>query len=538
MERKAILKPKGSGKFKMADFQREDIARLLESGNCALWNEMGTFKTTTVEWLWEQKLRHIPNPRVLVITTKTGKGAYMESLPEVLPEWEVFSVSSTKFQLVINGTAAPWDVILPDPLFMRPVVVVAHYQCFLNKACQPQQVMQVRTDPDGNPIYVNGKPDKRPVMNEDGTIQMKIPKCHELMNKHWDAIIVDEAHRMKNKDTQWTRNIKKLKAGFKVAMTGTGFVNNPSEIWSALNFLYPKTYSSYWAFREHYCEEDDEGGYRKIVGIKPHREQEFRALVRQIGTRRTMAECFPDIAEPMETIVPVQLSPIQNKMYINIMEDLYALDQKGAPLHAPNVVSALQRLRQICVATPDVKGEHEDPITGRRIQEIELKEPSSKLDACMEVIEGLEWDDERKDQVVVFSNFRGPLELMRKRLEKANIPFLHLKADHTEKQRYDLWHERWPEKKHQVFLCTLGVGSESINLTSAHRAIFLDQSWSPAQNAQAIGRVYRPGQKGMCQLIYIRAQSTVDYRVLGNVNTKLGWFAQVFGAERPDEVAA
>ncbi|HEY1248771.1 MAG TPA: DEAD/DEAH box helicase [Nitrososphaera sp.] len=533
-ERKPILKPKGSGKFQKADFQREDIARLLESGNCALWNEMGTFKTTTVEWLWEQKLKHIPNPRVLVITTKTGKGAYMETLPEVLPEWDVFSISSTKTQFVINGTATPWDVELPDPLYFRPVVVIAHYQCFLNKACEPQQVKKLRLDDQGNPVYVNGKPEKIPVMNEDGTIKMTNPRCNILMTKHWDAIIVDEAHRMKNKDTQWTRNIKKLKAGFKVAMTGTGFVNNPSEIWSILNFLHPKTYSSYWSFREHYCEEDYVGGYRKIVGIKPHRNEEFRELVRQVGTRRTMAECFPDIAEPMETVVPVSLSPIQAKMYNSIADELWTLDQQGTPLHSPTVLSALTRLRQICVATPEVKGEHEDPITGRRITEIELKEPSSKLDAAMEVIEGLEWDVDRKDQVVVFSNFRGPLELLRKRLEKAGIPFLHLKADHTEKQRYDLWHETWPKKEHQVFLCTLGVGSESINLTTAHRAIFLDQSWSPAQNAQAIGRVYRPGQKGMCQLIYIRAEATVDYRVLGKVTEKAGWFRDIFG-ERPSD---
>src|SRR5262245_66163298 len=148
-QRKPILKPPPSGKFKKVEFQREDIFRLLEHGNCALWNEMGTFKTTTVEWLWEEKLRNIPNPRVLVITTKTGKGAYMETLPEVLPEWEVFSVSSTKTQFVINGFATPWDVELPDPLYFRPVIVLAHYQCFLNKACEPQQIKEIRKDLEG-----------------------------------------------------------------------------------------------------------------------------------------------------------------------------------------------------------------------------------------------------------------------------------------------------------------------------------------------------------------------------------------------------
>ena len=92
----------------------------------------------------------------------------------------------------------------------------------------------------------------------------------------------------------------------------------------------------------------------------------------------------------------------------------------------------------------------------------------------------------------------------------------------------------WPQKKHQVFISTLDLGAESINLSTAHRAIFIDQSWSPAKNKQAIGRVYRPGQTGAVQLIYIRARNTVDYRVLDTVNQKHGWFKVVFGNSGSD----
>src|SRR5215471_2567595 len=142
--RKPILKRKPTGKFKIQQFQRDDISYLNEIPHgCALWSEMGTFKTSTVEWLLEQRTKHIPNPRVLIITTKTGKGPYLESLWEVLPEWDVFTVSTTKNQLTIGGRAGPWDVKLPNPLYMKPVIVLAHYNCFTNKACLPQQVQQI-----------------------------------------------------------------------------------------------------------------------------------------------------------------------------------------------------------------------------------------------------------------------------------------------------------------------------------------------------------------------------------------------------------
>jgi len=527
--RKPILKPRPTGKFIMREFQRDDIAYMseIEGGSCN-WSEMGSFKTSTAEWLLEQKTKHIPNPRVLIITTKTGKGPYLESLWEILPEWDIFSVSTTKNQLVLGSRVAPWDVKLPNPLYMKPVIVLAHYNCFTNKQCLPQQVQQMVE-------LENGRTVKRPVLNEDGTIKMKIPRCAELMTKHWDMIIVDEAHRMKNHDAQWTRNIKKLKAPYRHIMTGTGFVNNPSEIWSLLNFVWPKEFTSYWKFREYFCEEDNWSGYRKVVGIKRHNEQEFKELVRKVGVRRTMLECFPNIEEPMETVIPVGLSPIQTKMYNQILENLWTLDAQGEPLHSPTVLSMLTRLRQICVATPKVIGDEWNELLQKRIIQVELTEPSSKLDAAMEVIDGLEWDEEDKQQIVIFSDFKQPLLLMEKRLQKAKIPYLHLRSEMNDKARYELWHEIWPKKEHQVFLCTLGVGSESINLTSAHRAIFLDQAWSPARNAQAIGRIYRPGQTNATQLIYIRAENTVDYRVLGAVNEKRGWFKQIFGSDQAEE---
>ena len=518
--RKPLMRRKPTGKFKVQPFQVEDIAYLNTLQNSANWSEMGAMKTSTAEWLLELKMKHIPNPRVLIITTKSGKGTYLESLWETLPGWDVFTVGTRKTQMVVGPRVAPWNVSLPDPLYMRPVVVLAHYHCFTNRACLPQQK--------------KGK-DGMPIVNENGTFEMTEPYNLNLLRMHWDAIIIDEAHRIKNHDAQWTVNIKKLKAEFKHIMTGTGFVNNPSEIWSLLNFLYPKAYSSYWKFREHYCMEDDRYGYRKIVGIWPDKVDEFRELRERIGVRRTMLECFPDIKEPVETVIPVSLSPTQRKMYNEIRDELSTLDQQGVPLHSANVLSALNRLRQVCVATPEVLEDYYDALKERRIVKIKLVEPSSKLDATMEVIDGLEWDEERKDQIVIFSAFRDPLELLAKRLTKKEIPYLHMKAETGDVDRYEMWHNTWPKKEHQVFLVTLGVGSESINLTSAHRAIFLDQSWSPTSNIQAIGRVYRPGQTEACQLIYTRADNTVDYRVLATNEEKKGWFQQIFGEREDDE---
>jgi ATP-dependent DNA helicase len=323
-------------------------------------------------------------------------------------------------------------------------------------------------------------------------------------------------------------------------MTGTGFINDPSEVWGLLHFLDPQRFSSYWKFREYFCEETDEDGYRKVVGPKQETKAEFRALIRELGPRRTKREVFKDLPEPIRTAYPVELNTIQREMYEGIKNELFALDQNGEPFFSPGVLAALTRLRQICVATPEVVEDYFDPETEKRKQVIKLVEPSSKIDALMEIIEGLEWDEERKDQIVVFSNFKDPIKLAIERFQPRyndkgvmtwpGISYIHMEEKDSDDERYRKWAIDFPQKKAQVFICTLQLGGESITLTSASTCVFLDRSWSPKDNSQGESRVWRPGQTEVANIININAEDTVDQYIEDKVNLKQGWFNQIFGA--------
>ncbi len=143
--------------------------------------------------------------------------------------------------------------------------------------------------------------------------------------------------------------------------------------------------------------------------------------------------------------------------------------------------------------------------------------------------------------LIVFSNFKDPLELLKKRLEpqydkngkmlRDLIPYIHMEQKDSEQTRFEKWHEQFPRKEHQVFLSTIDLGGESITLSSAQYCVFLDRSWSPAKNLQAVGRIYRPGQSQVAEIIHIDAKNTVDKRVLDNVTTKVGWFKRLFDDE-------
>jgi SNF2 family DNA or RNA helicase len=488
-------------KFKARVWQERDLNFLAPMPSSANWSQMGCFKTSTALWLMQRK--KVKN--AMIITSKVGKGSYFSDFYKCLPtSWKLFNLNIHDITLRVNDYEEKMDMedvldTIKTGFHNTPMVILAHYDVFTTAANNSS-----RKRAEGGPGLLD-----------------------KLRKINWDMILIDECHRMKNPNAQWTTNIKKFKAKNRHVMSGTAFVNNPAEIWSILNFLDPIKWSSYWQFRGHFCDEYvAPNGYRVMRGIKQGRVNEFRDLRKLLGPRHTMAEVHRGITKPIDTAHEVDLNPTQRRMFNEIKSTLSTLDQKGDSLTSPNVLSQLNRLRQITVATPDVKSSAYNSQQNRLVTEVKLIEPSSKLDVVMGILDEL---DSPEEKVVVFSNFRDPLDILKARLEKKKIGFVHLEQKHNENERYRLWHDEFRKPEKKVFLSTLSLGGESINLTCAQYLIFLDRSWSPKDMLQAIGRVYRPGQEGAVEVIHINAKNTTDAYVTSRLVIKEKWFNEIFG---------
>lgn len=517
--------------YKKVDWQIEDLDKLNKREWSANWSEMGCFKTSTGLWLAAEKVKDIENPSILIVTSKSGKGTFYQMIPELeeFKNFEILDVGTQNISIMKSGQwlKLPGLDHLPKAVTF-PNIVLSHYDVF--SRCNKH-------------VFEVDELTKEVIKNEDGTIKFKEwTQADWLLERKWDFVWVDEFHRMKNKDAKWTVNLKKARSELKHGSTGTGFINRPDEIWSLLNWLHRRSFNSYTKFREVFCQEEDFNGYTVVTGVKPEMRDEFRKLVRTVGVRRTLTEVMPHIKEPIFMRREVELSPTQRKMYNELRTELYTLDQKGVPFMTPNVLALLSRLRQVCVATPEIISDEYDARADRRIVRIKLVEPSSKLDTLMELLDDLEWDDDAKQPVVVFSNFRDPLELLKARFDKANAkakemglpepyPYLHMRQEDNDQTRYEKWAIQFPQLKHRIFMATLQLGSESINLTPAHHVVFLDRSWSPKDNSQGIGRIRRPGQEGQPVVINIEALKTTDQRIEDVNELKQGWFRQIFGDE-------
>ena len=68
-------------------------------------------------------------------------------------------------------------------------------------------------------------------------------------------MIIDEAQKIKNPNTETTKAIKSLKAKYKIALSGTPVENNLSELWSIFDFALPKYLRTLKDFQKNYAKD-------------------------------------------------------------------------------------------------------------------------------------------------------------------------------------------------------------------------------------------------------------------------------------------
>jgi SWI/SNF-related matrix-associated actin-dependent regulator of chromatin subfamily A member 5 len=72
----------------------------------------------------------------------------------------------------------------------------------------------------------------------------------QLQKFKWEYLIVDEAHKIKNEESQISQRLRQLHSRYRLLLTGTPLQNNLHELWSLLNFLLPEIFKSSSDFDE------------------------------------------------------------------------------------------------------------------------------------------------------------------------------------------------------------------------------------------------------------------------------------------------
>jgi SNF2 family DNA or RNA helicase len=379
---------------------------------------------------------------------------------------------------------------------------------------------------------------------------------------HFLHVIADEVHYAKGRKSQQTRALKRIPCIYKTGLSGTPADNAPQDLWSILNWLWPKYYSAYNPFVDAYVEyETTEEGFKKLAGPNMENLPILHKEMEPWFTRRLKKDVLQDLPDKYYTRVWVDLDPKQRKAYDQMAKVMIAwVDQhkeeldRNDPIIAKAAVSQLVRLQQYACGyvVPLIgddggyvykrkhkghkRGEctYDDVPLGeleawegqpcRDVQQFEVLDPSSKLDWIMEYLNNTD------HQVVIWSHFKSVIYLLEKRLLKAGITYGTLTGDVNQAGREEAI-RRFQTGQARVFIGTIAAGGTGIQLQNANTSIFIGRTWSPSKNTQAEDRQHRIGQKNAVQVIDLMARNTVDLGQHQKIAMKTKWLAMMLGDE-------
>jgi SNF2 family DNA or RNA helicase len=147
--------------------------------------------------------------------------------------------------------------------------------------------------------------------------------------------------------------------------------------------------------------------------------------------------------------------------------------------------------------------------------------PSAKVDALLEQLPDVTDNGHR---ALIFSQFTGFLDVVRRRLDAEGVEYCYL--DGTTRDRATVL-KRFKEGNAPVFLISLKAGGFGLNLTEADYCFLLDPWWNPATEAQAVDRIHRIGQSRNVMVYRLIAKDTIEQKVMALKARKAELFASV-----------
>lgn len=315
-----------------------------------------------------------------------------------------------------------------------------------------------------------------------------------LKDYTFNYIFLDESQNIKNPETQRYKSVCTLKSRNKITITGTPIENNTFDLYGQFSFACPGMLGSKRYFREVYSMPID-----KFKDSK--RARELQNKIRPFLLRRTKDQVAEELPEKQETILYCEMKEAQQKIYLayekEFREYISAATQEDLRKSPMNVLKGLTRLRQIC-DSPALMADGE----------LTMNEPSSKIEMLIEQIES----KAPHHKILVFSQFVGMLDLIKKELEERKIRFSYLTG--KTRNRQTEVDEFQNNKEVKVFLISLKAGGTGLNLTEADCVYLVDPWWNPAVENQAIDRSHRIGQNKKVLAVRLICPGTVEEKIL------------------------
>lgn len=312
----------------------------------------------------------------------------------------------------------------------------------------------------------------------------------------WDTVILDESQTIKNPDSQVARAAYKLRAAWRLTLSGTPIENRLDELWSQLHFTNPGLLGGRTDFAERWSNPISEGDAGAAARL--------RERIRPFVLRRMKTEVARELPPRTDAIMYVELDEAERNTYDSIraatQREIVSMLEAGGGIMA--ALEALLRLRQAACHTA---------LLPMGLRGGTTAQTSSKLDRLLGALSDVVAEGHR---ALVFSQWTSLLDLIEPHLEAANIGFVRLDGSTVDRASVVNAFQATGPTAPQVMLLSLKAGGTGLNLTAADHVFLVDPWWNPAVEDQAADRAHRIGQDKPVMVYRMVARDTVEERIL------------------------
>lgn len=315
----------------------------------------------------------------------------------------------------------------------------------------------------------------------------------------FNYVFLDESQNIKNPDSQRYKAVRLLQSRNKVVLTGTPIENNTFDLYGQLSFACPGLLGTKQQFKELYAVPIDQFKETK-------RAKELQRRVSPFILRRTKEQVAKELPDKTEMVIYCEMEKEQREVYEAAVQEIKDYIQGTAEdelkKSSMQILKGITRLRQICNSAELLK---DDKFYGNS---------SSKMVTLLEQIES----KAPSHKILVFSQFVGMLDLIRKELHERGIAYEYLTGQTRNRASVVASFQNNPEVR--VFLISLKAGGVGLNLTHADYVYIVDPWWNPAVENQAIDRAYRIGQEKNVVAVRLICPDTIEEKIMKLQGTK------------------
>lgn len=331
---------------------------------------------------------------------------------------------------------------------------------------------------------------------------------------HWDLLVVDEAHHLRNRDSQAWQAVNALPRQFLLLLTATPVQNSLEELYNLVTLLMPGQLPTPREFRARFLD--------PARPRQPREPEELRRLLGQVMIRNTRANAGLDLPPRHAETAIFAPEPADAAFWQQWETEFRAALARLTPslaslwgrllLRAAGSSPAAWRsaLAKFPEAATARAWREQAPLAGSWRRKCETLVPLAR----------------GPGGVVVFTEFLETQSALAEFLRAAGLPVFVINGATPAPERQPITEEF---RAHGGALVLTPSGTEGRNLQFCRCLANFDLPWNPMEIEQRIGRLHRLGQEHPVRICNFVQAGTLQEHLLRILQEKLNLFELVVG---------